>query len=242
MTMTEPTTVGAGIDRVDGPLKVAGAAPYPSDVSYPGMAYVALVRSTIAAGRISDLDTAAAEAMPGVLAVITHRNAPRLNTGPVNNLGPTPPPPLQDDRILHYGQYVAVVVAEKGYQAAAAARAVTVAYERAEAALNIEDSRGELRIDPFGTDFEQGDVAAALASADVVHEATYTTAENTNNPLGLFATVAVWDGDQVTVHDATQWTSNTRTTIAQMFGLPETAVRVYAKYVASGRGYGCGST
>ncbi|MEO3747074.1 xanthine dehydrogenase family protein molybdopterin-binding subunit [Plantactinospora sp. B5E13] len=239
MTMTEPTrVVGAGLDRVDGPLKVAGAAPYPSDVRYPAMAHAALVRSTVAAGRIAAIDTAAAEALPGVLAVLTHHNAPRLRPGPENNLGPTPPPPLQDDRILHNGQYVAVVVAEQAYQATDAARSVTVTYERAEAALDIDDDRGELKIDPFGFDGGRGDLDAGLAAADVVHEATYTTAENTNNPLGLFATVAAWDGDRVTVHDSTQWTSNVRTTLAQVFGLPEAAVRVYAKYVGGGFGSG----
>ncbi|MGX7672586.1 xanthine dehydrogenase family protein molybdopterin-binding subunit [Plantactinospora sp. DSM 117369] len=237
--MTEPTTfVGAGVDRVDGPLKVAGAAAYPSDVSYPGMVHAAPVRSTIAAGRISSIDTTTAEAMPGVLAVLTHHNAARLNRGPENNLGPTPPPPLQDDRILHNGQYVAVVVAERPYQAAAAARAVTVGYERADPVLEIDDPRGELRTNPFDTDAERGDVATALGSAEVVHEATYSTAENTNNPLGPFATVAAWDGDQVTVHDSTQWTSNVRTTVAEVFGLPEPAVRVYAKYVGGGFGSG----
>ncbi|WP_422774521.1 xanthine dehydrogenase family protein molybdopterin-binding subunit [Plantactinospora sp. WMMC1484] len=237
--MTEPTTVvGAGIDRVDGPLKVTGAAAYPSDVSYPGMAHAAPVRSTIAAGRIRAVDTAAAEAMPGVLAVLTHRTAPRLNRGPENNLGPTPPPPLQDDRILHNGQYVAVVVAERPYQAAAAARAVTVDYERADPVLEIDDPRGNVLTNPFDMDAERGDVAAALGTADVVHEATYRTAENTNNPLGLFATVAAWEGDRVTVHDSTQWPANVRSTIAEVFGLPEPAVRVYAKYVGGGFGSG----
>ncbi|RIV39179.1 xanthine dehydrogenase family protein molybdopterin-binding subunit [Micromonospora radicis] len=239
MTMTEPTTVvGAGVDRVDGPLKVTGAAAYPSDVSYPGTTHVALVRSTIAAGRISAVDTAAAEAMPGVLAVITHRNAPRLADGPATNLGPTPPMPMQDDRIRYHGQYVAVVVAEKAYQAAAAARTVVVAYDRTEPVLAIDDPAGELRENPFGMDSDRGDVEGGLAGADVVHEATYTTAANTNNPLGLFTTVAVWEDEQLTVHDSTQWTSNTHVTLAQVFGLPQDAVRVYAKYVGGGFGSG----
>ncbi|MEV6372974.1 xanthine dehydrogenase family protein molybdopterin-binding subunit [Micromonospora musae] len=238
MTLTRPVVVGAGVDRVDGPLKVAGAAPYSSDIALPGMVHVALVRSTIAAGRITRLDTGAAEQLPGVLAVLSHHNAPRLAAGPTNNLGPTPPPPLQDDRIRHHGQYLAAVVAEKPYQAAAAARAVTVEYERAEPVLRIEDPGGELRNDPFGMDATRGDAAGALAAAEVVHKATYVTAENTNNPLGLFATVAQWSGGRLTVHDATQWTSNTCQTLAQMFEVPESAVRVYAKYVGGAFGSG----
>ncbi|MGW0507379.1 xanthine dehydrogenase family protein molybdopterin-binding subunit [Micromonospora sp. NPDC003241] len=237
MTMTEPVTVvGAGVDRVEGPRKVAGAAAYPSDVSYPGMAYAALVRSTVAHGRIEALDTTAAEAVPGVLAVITHRDAARLAAGPTTPIGPTPPPPMQDDLIRYHGQYVAVVVAQTRQQAAAAARAVAVSYRSAEPTAALDDT--ELRDDPFGTDVTRGDAAAALAAADVVHEATYRTAENTNNPLGLFTTVAVWEGDTVTVHDSTQWTSNTRATVAAVFGLPEEAVRVYAKYVGGGFGAG----
>jgi xanthine dehydrogenase YagR molybdenum-binding subunit len=239
MTTAEKTKiVGAGIDRVDGPLKVAGAAPYPSDFSYPGMVHAALVRSTIAAGRITRIDTSAAEAMPGVLSVITHRNAPRLGIGPVTELGKATPAPLQDDRILHYGQYVAVVIAETAQQAAAAARVVEVGYEATDAVLDMGDSRGELRVNPWGTDSKRGDVDAGLASADLTHEATYTTPDNTNNPLGLFATVAVWDEDTVMVHDATQWTSNTRTSVAAAFGIPEAAVRVLVPYVGGGFGSG----
>lgn len=249
MTTTRPTGIlgggilgpgilGAGIDRVDGPLKVAGAAPYAMDISAPGMAHLAVVRSTIAAGRVRDIDVSRADAMPGVVAVITPRNALRVATGPVVNNGPTPLPPLQSDEITYNGQYVAAVVAETAHEAAAAARAVEVSYETVTAAILVDDPRGELVADPYRTDTERGDVATALATADVVHEATYSTADNTNNPLGLFATVAMWDGDDLTVYDTTQWTSNVSATLAQMFGLQRGAVRVYAKYVGGGFGSG----
>ena len=165
-SMTEvasATIVGTGVDRVDGPLKVAGAAPYPSDVSYPGMAYAALVRSTIAAGRITSIDTSAAEAAPACWPSSPTATPRSSRVGPMTVLGPTPPPPLQDDRILHYGQYVAVVVADTPQQAAAAARLVDVGYAPTEAVLDIDDSRGELRTNPWGTDAQRGDVDAALA-------------------------------------------------------------------------------
>ena len=238
MTSTAKPVIGAPVDRVDGKLKVAGAAPYPSDVSYPGMAYAAFVRSTIAAGRILDIDAGDALAIPGVHEIITHRNAPRLGRAAPSVLGPQPPPPLQDDRVLHYGQYVAVVIADTPQQAAEAARRVVVTYEPREALVAIDDERGELLHDPFGSDMHRGDVDAGLASADVVHDAVYTTAENTNNPLGLFATVAVWDGDTVVLHDASQFTSNVRTVIAGAFGIPEAAVRVHTPYLAGGFGAG----
>jgi CO/xanthine dehydrogenase Mo-binding subunit len=232
------TLLGAPVDRVDGPLKVTGAAPYPVDAAYPDMAYAALVRSTIAAGRILEIDVDAARAVDGVQAVITHLDAPRLGRAPAGALGLPPPAPLQDDRILHYGQYVAVVVADTPQKANEAARLVTVTYDPQEALLDLDDERGELVPNPFGYDAVRGDVDAGLAAADVVHDAVYTTAENTNNPLGLFATVAAWDGDTVVVHDASQWTSYARTTIASAFGLPEEAVRVHAPYLGGGFGAG----
>ncbi len=112
MTIQAVRLIGPGVDRVDGPLKVTGTAPYPGDFGFPEMAHAVLVRATVAAGRIRRIESAAAEAGPGVLAVITHRNAPHLDRGPDTPVWRQPPPPLQDDRILHHGQYVAVIVAE----------------------------------------------------------------------------------------------------------------------------------
>ncbi|TYK44127.1 xanthine dehydrogenase family protein molybdopterin-binding subunit [Actinomadura decatromicini] len=240
MTETEPggTVIGAGVDRVDGLPKVRGQAPYPSDVAYPGLAHATVVQSVIAAGRLSRLGTEAAEAAPGVLAVITHQNMPRLERGPATLIGPAPVTPLQDDRVLHHGQYVAVVVAETPQQAAAAARLVDVGYEPADALLEIGDPRAELRVDPWGSGRRRGDAEAALASAEVTFEAAYSTAANTNNPIGLFTTVAAWDGDTLTLHDSTQWTANVQATVAAIFGLPQDAVHVKAPYLGGAFGAG----
>jgi CO/xanthine dehydrogenase Mo-binding subunit len=236
--VAEARLLGDPVDRVDGPLKVTGAAPYPSDVRLPGMAHAALVRSTIAAGCIRHIDTVAAEAAPGVLAVITHKNAPKLERGPLSILGVAPQAPLQDDRLLHYGQYVAVVVAETPQEAAAAAWLVELDHEPADALLDLDDARGALQTNPWGIDMRRGDVDAGLSSAEITYEATFTTAENTNNPLGLFATVAAWDDDTVTVYGTTQWTSNVRAGVATAFQLPEASVRVHAPYVGGGFGAG----
>jgi xanthine dehydrogenase YagR molybdenum-binding subunit len=239
MTATDtPTILGPSVDRVDGPLKVTGGASYPTDVTFPNQAYAALVRSTIAAGRITSIDTLGANSAPGVLGILTHLNAPRLEPGPVTLLGPSPQPPLQNDRIVHYGQYVAVVVADTPQQADAAAQLVKVDYDLGEALLDIDDRRGELKNNAYGTNTERGDVEAGLAVAEATHQATYTTAENVNNPMGLFATVAAWDADTVTVHDCTQWTSNVQATIAQVFGLERAAVRVHARFVGGAFGAG----
>ncbi|HEY4278569.1 MAG TPA: xanthine dehydrogenase family protein molybdopterin-binding subunit [Conexibacter sp.] len=239
MSVTEQRALlGAGIDRVDGPVKVTGAAPYPSDVRYPDMAHAALVGSTVAAGRVSQIDSAAARAQPGVLMVITHENAPTLRPGAAPPFAGPTPPALQDDRVHHYGQYVAVVVANTPQQAASAARLVSVSYEPDEPLLAIDDARGELLRDPWGFDSQRGDVAAGMAAAEVRLEARFTTSENTNNPLGLFSTVAAWDGDTVIVHDVTQFTSNVQASIAKAFELPESAVRVIVPYVGGGFGAG----
>ncbi|MGW1025938.1 xanthine dehydrogenase family protein molybdopterin-binding subunit [Streptomyces sp. NPDC002577] len=237
-TVRSRPVIGAGVDRVDGPRKVTGAAPYPMDVNVPGQAYAALVQSTIAAGRITRIDTEAAEAAPGVLTVLTHANAPKLERGPMTAIGASPPPPLQDDRVLHHGQHIACVVAETQEQATAAAHLVSAEYERTDPLLDPMDPRAPQVGNPWGLDHSRGDAAGALATAEVTVEATYTTPDNTNNPLGLFATLAVWDGDQLTVHDTTQWPSMVRNTLAAVFGIPESSVRVLAPYVGGGFGSG----
>ena len=230
--------IGPGVDRVDGPLKVTGEASYPGDFGFPEMAHAALVRATVAAGRIRGIESAAAQAAPGVVAVITHRNAPHLGRGPDTPVWRQPPPPLQDDRILYYGQYVGVVVADTAEQATAAARLIEVEYEPAEALLDLDDPRAEVVTNPWGMDAHRGDVAAGLASADVTVDASYSTPDETNNPMGLFATVAAWEGDALTVHDSTQWPQSVKATLAAAFGVPESGIRVLAPFVGGGFGAG----
>ena len=236
--VTRETVIGAPLDRVDGPLKVTGAAPYPSDFTYPGLTHAVLVQSTIAAGTITGIDAAGAQAAPGVLAVITHENAPALAEAPVGPLGPPPPFPLRDNRIAHHGQHVAVVVANTREQARAAARLVQIGYEKDAAVLSIDDPRAPVLVNKWGLDVDRGDVTAALASADVVYDQTFTTAAVTPSPMGLFATVARWEGNRLSVHDATQDPMLVRKTLATVFGLPETDVRVLVPYLGGGFGSG----
>lgn len=145
---------------------------------------------------------------------------------------------MQDDHVLHHGQYVAVVVAGTPEQATAAARLVEADYEQGEPVLDLDDPRAELLTNPWGLDQQRGDVAAGRAAAEVTVEATYTTPEETTNPLGLFATVAFWDGDRLTVHDSTQWPYAVRATLAAAFAISEDAVRVLAPYVGGAFGAG----
>ncbi len=238
MTTIERATLGAGIDRVDGWQKVSGRAQYSGDVTVPGLVHAALVRSTIAAGHITGIDTSRAEAAPGVLAVVTPDNAPRVERGPDTGLWSQPPPPLQHRTILHHGQYVALVVADTTEHATAAARLVDIAYERTDPVLDLDDPRAVTVEDPYHSDQTRGDSTAGLAAADVLVDAAYTTPDETNNPMGLFATVAAWDGDRLTVHDATQWPDSTRAALAGAFGVPEHDVRVLAPFVGGGFGAG----
>ncbi|MFI5040035.1 MAG: xanthine dehydrogenase family protein molybdopterin-binding subunit, partial [Solirubrobacterales bacterium] len=237
-TAESDTIVGVGVDRVDGPRKVTGAAPYPSDFSFDGLAHAVLVQSTIAAGTISRIGTEDAEAAPGVLTVVTHENAPALADGPMTPLGPSPPTPFRDNRILHHGQHVAIVVAETREQATAAARSVRIEYQQSTPILGIENPEAPVLRNPWGLEVHRGDAEAALASAEVVYDETFATAAETNNPMGLFATVACWEENRLTVHDCTQWPVMVRQTLAAVFDLPESDVRVLVPYLGGGFGAG----
>jgi xanthine dehydrogenase YagR molybdenum-binding subunit len=155
--------VGTPRDRVDGHLKVKGSAAYPIDVTLPGLAHAVLVQSTVASGRIRHIAVDAAEQAPGVLAVITHVNAPVLARGPITALGPSPLPPLQSDVVLHYGQHVAMVIAETREQALAAAALIEVTYQPDTPVLTYDDARASRVSHPWTPDHVRGDVTRALA-------------------------------------------------------------------------------
>jgi CO/xanthine dehydrogenase Mo-binding subunit len=240
MTARPKDLVGPGVDRVDAPLKVTGGARYPSDLSFENQAHAAFVRSTIGAGRITGIDTSAAESAAGVLAVITHANAPRLRKARAKlmTLTPPPDPPLQTDEVGHWGEYVAVVVADSPQQAAAAARAVSVEYEVGEAALSPDAPGAKHETNPYHLDLKRGDVGAGLASADVVVEGTYTTSMCAHNPIGLFSTVAYWEDGKLVVHDSTQYPYHAREILAATFRLDQDDVRVVAPFVGGAFGAG----
>jgi CO/xanthine dehydrogenase Mo-binding subunit len=237
-TATSAAVVGGPLNRVDGRLKVMGAAPYPLDVTEPHLAHSVIVQSTVTSGRILTIAASAAERAPGVLAVVTHANAPELARGPMTPLGPSPQPPFQSDEILHYGQHIAMVIAETLEQAHAAAALIEVTYEPGTPILSFDDPRTERVTHPWTPDQKRGDVSHDLASADVRVDATYITAENTHNPIGLFATVAAWNGDALTVHDTTQWPHGVRESLAQAFEIDADRVRVLTPFVGGAFGAG----
>jgi xanthine dehydrogenase YagR molybdenum-binding subunit len=238
--------VGANIDRVDGPLKVRGQATYSGDVHLEHMAHAVLVLSDIARGRITSIDSVAARAMPGVLLIMTHENAPRLPEG--GRAAYDPPAGrmlslLQDAEVHYNREPIGMVVAETLNQAWAAAAAVRVHYAAATAQLSFEDGKAAAHapksVNKEPTDSARGSVDAGTVRARV--QAVYTTPMEHHNPMEPHATVAEWHGDALTVHDATQYISGVQTTLAKTLGIPPEKVRVLCPYV--GGGFGCkGST
>jgi xanthine dehydrogenase YagR molybdenum-binding subunit len=237
--------VGKPINRVDGRLKVMGAARYAAEIPQDNIAHGILIQSSIAKGRIKDLDTSEAEKAPGVLAVITHRNAPKLNSKTdgtmVEGKAGEDLVPLQSDEVFYDGQHIGVVVAETFEQAKHAASLVRITYEQAKPTVEIEQglSKAYQPEQFFGEELQlqRGDVAKAIAEAEVKIEQTYTTPIEHHNPMESSASIAVWNGNQLTVYDATQWVIGTRNIVAYTLGVPEENVQIISHYV--GGGFGC---
>lgn len=243
--------VGAPMDRVDGRLKVTGGARYSAEMPVEHVAHAVMVTSTIARGRVRGADTSAAERAPGVLAVLTPGNAPRLAT-PDKALKKPPAgrklTTLQDDRVYYNGQPVGLVVAETLEQATEAARLVRFTYDVEPAVLRIDQTPSVPPADTGGGDAgkdnrpsgRRGDVAAGLAAAAVRVDQTYTTPLEQHNPMEMHATIAVWEkspsGDHLTLYDATQGIFGTRDTAARAFGLPKENVRVVSYFLGGGFG------
>jgi xanthine dehydrogenase YagR molybdenum-binding subunit len=228
--------IGRPQSRIDGPLKVCGRATYTSDVDLPGMLYAVPVCSTIASGRITSLEFAAAEAMPGVKLVLHRGNIGRLYRIPGNSFEngyvDEQRPPFEDDVIRYYGQYVACVIAVTFEAASAAAAAIKVGYEVAP-----HDVSATLTPDKAPkVASERGDPDSAFASAPVKIDETYVTPVETHNPIELHSTIAQWDGENYTFYETSQAVSNHRGTLVQMLGVPKEKVRVISRYLGSGFG------
>lgn len=233
--------IGADIDRVDGVLKITGKADYSGDFALPRMAHAVLVLSAIPSGRIQDIDTSRAQRMPGVLAVITHANAARLPDG--GRAGVNPPAGrvlslLQDDRVQYNRQPIAVVVADTLDQAGDAAAHVQVVYAEEPATLNFEAAlpaaHAPQQANQEPTDSDRGtQPLSPFASV----EAVYTTPMEHHNPMEPHATLAKWQGDELTLYDATQYISGCQTTVAKTLGIPKESVRIVCPFV--GGGFGC---
>jgi len=240
-----PEAVGQPLSRVDGKLKVTGAARYASDWPEDSMAYAVLVGSTIANGRIKSIDTSKAEKLPGVLSILTYQNAPKLKPVSTSESDVRPAQrrlPLQEPIIYYNEQYVAVVVANTLEEAQRAAPLVAIEYAEQAPIVDLIRERTAavaptLKVAGKPADVVRGDPNAGLASAEVRVEETYSTPTENHNPMEPHATTAYWEGDRLTVYDATQYTYGVRHSLATTFGIPEENVHVICKF--TGGGFGC---
>jgi xanthine dehydrogenase YagR molybdenum-binding subunit len=230
--------IGAPLDRVDGRLKVTGAAKYSAEWPMPGVAYGFMVLSTIAKGRIRDIDLSRVGREPGIIAVMTSRNAPRLITTDEAAGNDKAPMVLQSDEIVYDRQPVAVVLADTFERAQHAASLVAVRYdvERPQTTFAMGTPYKPQAVHGQDADHQRGDAVSALATAAVKVDNVYTTPQEHHNPMEPHATIARWDGDSLTVYDASQGVFGVRTRLAGMFAIPPENVRVIAKYIGGGFG------
>ncbi len=236
MSATSASIIGTPTPRIDGPLKTTGAAEYASDFHFERMAYAVALGAPIAGGRIRKLETSAAEQMPGVLLVLHHENIGTLYRTVPNDddaVSSEVRATFEDEIVRHWGQHVAVVIAESFEQATAAAAAVQVEYEPQPANLreSLDDYTGKRK-----SVSKRGDPDKAFATAPMKIDATYVTPIETHNPIEMHASVAVWEGENLTLYETTQGVVNHRVVMAQILGIPLENVRVVTRFLGSGFG------
>jgi xanthine dehydrogenase YagR molybdenum-binding subunit len=244
LTRQKHGIIGTPVSRLDGPQKVSGTAQFAAEFLMENMVYAALKYSTIAKGRIRQLDTAAAEAAPGVVLVMTHHNAPLMKATPAfmtnaKAAGGDDLPVMQDEEIHWNGQPVAVVLAETQEQADYAKSLIRTTYETEPAVTVFEDAIADSEPGVFQGEpllLEIGDAEASLAAAPHKVDIVYRTPRHSHNPIELHAATVAWDGDSLLVHDASQCVTHTAWSLAEVFGLEEERVHVMSPYVGGGFG------
>lgn len=232
--------VGAAHNRVDGARKTQGQATYAAEYPIEGLAYGVLVDATIASGVVRAIDASAARAVRGVIGILSHENAPRLQ--PVA----APPAgerlvPFQDAQVHYHGQHLALVAAETIEAATYAASLVRITYDESVAVTRLDDHL-DAQYDPgsmFGEKCDEtiGDPVGVLRTADVTIERRYTTSLQHHNPMEPSSTTVHWEGERLTVYDATQWISGVQTSIAEQLAIPKENIRVISEFL--GGGFGC---
>jgi xanthine dehydrogenase YagR molybdenum-binding subunit len=246
------SVIGQPLTRADGHANVTGQAAYVAEFFPPGLCHAVMVPATIARGRVTAIDAAAAEAVPGVIAVFTHRQFPKLKPAPVllqagdNRRKPNGSAgqrrlPLQDDRVEYPGEPVAVVLADSFDAAGHAAGLVRVAYAPEPPRVDLEAERQAAFApkDVWGEppDYARGDVATAVATAAVRVDRTYHTPVQHHVTMEPHAAMASWDAPgKLTLHQTTTWVGGGRKTVAAWFGVPEADVRVVNRFVGGSFG------
>ncbi|HEX3942736.1 MAG TPA: xanthine dehydrogenase family protein molybdopterin-binding subunit [Rhizomicrobium sp.] len=236
--------IGEPVSRLDGVLKVRGKARFVSEVPLEGMLYAALVYSTIPRGRIATLDTAMAEAAPGVALVMTHRNAPRMKKPQAflegSGVAGSNLPIMQDETVHWNGEAIAVVLADTQEQADHAASLVVASYQRGNAVTDFAVAKhnahhpdsvlGEPAV------LDVGDAEKELAAAPFRVDQHYATPRQNHNAIELHGATVYWEGDTLILHDATQMLNGTAATLADVFSLKPEQVRVLSPFVGGGFG------
>ena len=241
--------------RADARSKVTGSARFTADFTVPGIAYAALVTSTIAKGRIIDIDVAAAEASNGVVKVLTHRNAMRVSK-PKDVFDPTVPQPpkpnevstntassilpLQSEEIEFWGQIVGVVVAETFEAAQTGADLVTVRYTEESPACSMRASLpNAIKPRSFAGKpiiVTLGDPEGALLQSTTKIDETYSTPIENHHAMEMQSTVVEWRGDELFVEETSRFVQGAKRNLAQSFGLSDDKVHVRAKFVGGAFG------
>ena len=226
--------VGKPMDRIDGPLKTTGTAPYAYERhdALEGVAYGYVLGAGIAKGRVKAMDLGRAKAAPGVLAIVTAQTAGKLAKGDFNTANLLGGPEIQ-----HYHQAVAVVVAETFEQARAAASLIKVDYERTKGRFDLASEKdAALPAGKDNPDTAMGDFDAAFAAAPVRLDQTYTTPDQSHAMMEPHATIAAWKGDKLTVWTSNQMVAWGRGDVAKTLGLPKDNVRLVSPYIGGGFG------
>lgn len=226
--------VGKPTDRIDGPLKTTGTAPYAYERhdALENVAYGYVLGSAIAKGRITAMDVSRAKAAPGVVAVVTAQTAGKLTKGDFNTADLLGGPQIQ-----HYHQAVAVVVAETFEQARAAAALIKVDYARTPGTFDLASAKdGAPPAGKDNPDTAVGDFDKAFAEAPVKLDQTYTTPDQSHAMMEPHATIAAWKGDKLTVWTSNQMVAWGRGDVAKTLGVPKENVRLVSPYIGGGFG------
>ncbi|WP_345815038.1 xanthine dehydrogenase family protein molybdopterin-binding subunit [Paraburkholderia sp. PREW-6R] len=236
--------IGQPLDRTDGLLKVIGEARYAAEFPEARLAHAVLVTSTIASGTITSIDSSRAQALPGVLLVMTYQNAPRLPNGGKPALAPPAGRRLsllQDNQVHYNNEPVAVVVADTLEHATDAAHQLRITYQSSMATVDFAQAKSHAHAPdkPQGrqTDTQRGSFDDGMRAGMVHIDETYTTPIEHHNPMEPHATMARWDGPQLTLYDATQGVSSAAQAVAKTLGISPSDVRVISPFV--GGGFGC---
>ncbi len=236
--------IGAAIRRKDGPLKVTGGARYASDMAVANPAYAYFHTSPVALGRITEIDETAARALPGVLDILTWKNAAgqfdELSIFSQGGPASTSMMPLQSPDMRHDGEIVAVIVAETYEIARDASHRLRVSYEEQTPAATFGDpglvAGDPSEANPQYEDVAVGDAEAAFAEGAVQVDSRYATPTQHHNPIELFTTTAQWTGDELEIYEPSQFMVGMQNGIAKQMRHDSAKTRFVSHYVGGAFG------